>query len=95
MVHRTGADPGHKDGGLARARAPRNDERSNRCADRPKAKQLIAFFQVLYSLNAVYRTSLPPEFYAAFSWLQWITFDPFDLCKHPHTPHGGRSRARY
>ena len=45
----------------------------------PKLKQLIAFFQVLFSLGAVYRTNLPREFYHALQWLNWITFDLFDI----------------
>ena len=45
----------------------------------PKFKQLISFFQVLYSLSSVYRTTLPPQFYDAFEWISWITFDLLDI----------------
>ena len=45
----------------------------------PKFKQLIAFFQVLFSLGTVYRTSLPKEFDEWFAWVRWITFDIFDV----------------
>ena len=45
----------------------------------PKLKQMVSFFQVLFSLGAVYRANLPKEFYDAFSWLNWITFDIFEV----------------
>ena len=45
----------------------------------PKAKQLVSFFQVLFSLGDVYRTSLPPEFDEYLAWIRWITFDIFDI----------------
>ena len=45
----------------------------------PKWKQLISFFQVLFSLASVYRTKLPRQFYDALAWLNWITFDIFDI----------------
>lgn len=45
----------------------------------PKLKQLIAFFQVLFSLGSVYRTTLPKEFDEWLAWVRWLTFDIFDV----------------
>lgn len=41
--------------------------------------RLITFFQVAWMLEGVYGTTLPQEFHDAFAWLQWITFDVFDV----------------
>ena len=46
--------------------------RSHRC-------QMVSFFQVLFSLGAVYRANLPQEFYDALYWLKFLTFDIFDV----------------
>ena len=40
---------------------------------------MVSFFQVLFSLGAVYRADLPKEFYDALGWLKFLTFDIFDV----------------
>ena len=40
---------------------------------------MVSFFQVLFSLGAVYRADLPKEFYDALDWLKFLTFDIFDV----------------
>ena len=45
----------------------------------PKLKQLISFTQILFSLDSVYRTSLPREFYQWLWWIRWLTLDVFDV----------------
>ena len=45
----------------------------------PKLKQTVSFFQVIFSLGAVYRADLPKEIYDALAWLNWLSLDIFDI----------------
>ena len=61
----------------------------------PHRWQMVSFFQVLFSLGAVYRADLPKEFYDALDWLKFLTFDIFDVCGLTPFCHCGTERQRW